>query len=89
MKKYLYLLFILIFFAQSSFAGSINAAAYQTMRAQSYRNNYYRQTQNNRVVPYWQAQSNFATRGRTYQNYANYTRYMNNSYGYNNYRSFR
>lgn len=88
MKKCFYILFILIFFMQTVNAKSINAAAYRTMQAQSYRNNYYRQT---RPMPYWQAQSNYATRGRSYQNYANYSRYMNNamygsSYGYRGYR---
>lgn len=73
MKRYAILLLILIM-ANSAFAGSINAAAYRTMQAQSYRNNYNRQV-NNSTIPYWQMQSNYATRNRidysTYQNYVN------------------
>ena len=56
-------------------ASSINPALYQTMRASSYRNNYNRQV-NNRPMPYWQAQSNYMTRGRVYGNYSNYNNYM-------------
>ena len=94
MKKLFYTLFILIFFAANSFAGSINPALYHTMQAQSYRNNYNRQV-NYRPMPYWQAQSNYAKRGRTYQNYSNYARYMNSvQYSpyrapYGSYRNFR
>ena len=66
------------------YAASINAAAYRTMQAQSYRNNYNRQVQN-RPMPYWQAQSNFSTRGRVYSDYQNYANYNNsvNQYNYN------
>ena len=73
MKKFVFLLLILVF-ANTVQATSINAAAYRTMQMQSYRNNYNRQV-NNRTMPYWQMQSNYATRSRvdysTYQNYVN------------------
>ena len=73
MKKIAFLLLILVF-ANTVQAASINAAAYRTMQMQSYRNNYNRQV-NNRTMPYWQMQSNYATRSRvdysTYQNYVN------------------
>ena len=61
------------------FAGSINPALYQSMRASSYRNNYNRQI-NTQPIPYWQAQSNFTTRNKVYQNYNNYN---NSMYQYN------
>ncbi len=73
MKKIVFLLLVLVF-ANTVQAASINAAAYRTMQMQSYRNNYNRQV-NNRTMPYWQMQSNYATRSRvdysTYQNYVN------------------
>ena len=73
MKKYA-LLFLVLALANAVYAASINAAAYRTMQMQSYRNNYNRQV-NNRTMPYWQMQSNYAKRSRvdysTYQNYVN------------------
>ena len=73
MKKYA-LLFLVLALANAVYAASINAAAYRTMQMQSYRNNYNKQV-NNRTMPYWQLQSNYATRSRvdysTYQNYVN------------------
>lgn len=85
-----YVLFILLsILAPLVSASSINPAVYQTMQASSYRNNYNRQV-NNRPMPYWQAQSNFSTRGRVYNNYSNYNNYMykhNSTVRYNrNYR---
>lgn len=77
MKRFLFLLLILLLFQLTTVARPINTALYQTMQAQSYRNNYNRQV-NHRPMPYWQAQSNYSTRGRVYQNYANYSKYMNN-----------
>ena len=73
MKKFIFL-FLIFTIANTVQAASINAAAYRTMQMQSYRNNYNRQV-NNRTMPYWQMQSNYATRSRvdysTYQNYVN------------------
>lgn len=73
MKKIIFL-FLILAIANTVQAASINAAAYRTMQMQSYRNNYNRQV-NNRTMPYWQMQSNYATRSRvdysTYQNYVN------------------
>ena len=82
MKKYA-LLFLILALANAVYAASINAAAYRTMQMQSYRNNYNRQV-NNRTMPYWQMQSNYATRNRTYTNYQNYSNYENavNQYNY-------
>ena len=79
MKKTVALFFISLLLSPIVFASSINPALYQTMRASSYRNNYNRQI-DNRPIPYWQAQSNFVTRNRTYQNYSNYN---NSLYQYN------
>ena len=66
------------------YASSINPALYQTMRASSYRNNYNRQV-NNRPIPYWQAQSNYGTRNRVYNNYSNYNNSMYKHYSSVNY----
>ena len=71
MKYLVIVLFMGIMINQTVFAGSINPAAYRTMQAQSYRRNY-RANVNNQVMPYWQAQSNYSTRNRVYQNYAHY-----------------
>ena len=80
MKTKLILLFILFLISNSAFASSINPAVYQSMRASAYRNNYNR-NMNNRVVPYWRAQSNYSTRDRLYHGYSNYNNYVNQ---YNN-----
>ncbi len=85
MKKTILTIFIILMFSLSVSAKPINTALYQTMQAQSYRNNYNRQV-NYRPIPYWQAQSNYATRNRYYQNQANYSRYMN-SVQYSPYRA--
>lgn len=85
MKIKVLLMFLLLFLLNSAEARSINTALYQTMQAQSYRNNYNRQI-NYRPMPYWQAQSNYATRNRNFQNNANYSRYMN-SVQYSPYRA--
>ena len=66
-------------------AKSINTALYQTMQAQSYRNNYNRQV-NYRPMPYWQSRSNYSTGNRNFQNQSNYSRYMN-SVQYSPYRA--
>ena len=76
MRKSTVLIVLLIFMSMS---GSINPALYQTMRASSYRSNYNRQV-NSAPMPYWQAQSNYTTRGRVYRNYSNYNNYR---YQYN------
>lgn len=65
MNKKFIILLVLILLPQA-FAGSINPAVYKTMSAQSYASNYNRQTANS-TMPYWQAQSNFATRNRVYR----------------------
>ena len=70
MHKYIFIFVVLISFIQVSYAGSINQAAYRTMQAQSYRNNYRRNV--SPVIPYWQAQSNYSTRNRLYRNYSHY-----------------
>ena len=79
MKKILILLFIFLT-CNLTYADSINPYAYKTMTMQSYRNNYNRQV-NNKPVPYWQAQSNYATRNRMYNSYSNYSNVQSN---YNN-----
>lgn len=88
MKK-IVLITVFLILLQPVFSSSINNKVYKTMQASSYRNNYNRQI-DNRVVPYWQAQSNYSTRNRIYQNYSNYN---NNIYNYtnvrNNYRGYR
>ena len=78
MKKLL--IIFVVMFLMPAYASSINPALYQTMRASSYRNNYNRQIRN-KPMPYWQAQSNFTTRNRTYHNYSNYNNalYQHNS----------
>ena len=75
MKSRLALLFLILFISGYVEANSINPAVYRTMQAQSYRRNY-RSNVNNQVVPYWQAQSNYATRNRVYQNYSHYDNVM-------------
>ena len=89
MKKFVILFFITFLISPITLASSINPALYQTMRASSYRNNYNRQIRT-QPMPYWQAQSNYMTRNRTYQNYSNYNNALyqhNSSVRYN--RSFR
>lgn len=84
--KYLVSVFVFVLImSQTAFAGSINPAVYQTMQAQSYRRNY-RANINNQVIPYWQAQSNFSTRNRVYQNYSHYD---NTLQQYNSYKMYR
>ena len=79
MKK-LVILFMILLLNGVVYADSINPYAYKTMTAQSYRNNYNRQV-NYKPMPYWQAQSNFATRNRMYNSYSNYSNIQSN---YNN-----
>lgn len=76
MKKVISLI-LLYLICSPVFADSINPYVYKTMTNQSYRNNYNRQV-NNKTIPYWQRQSNFATRSRGYTNYS----------GYNNFNSY-
>ena len=64
MKKLFSVLTLIIMTVNAVQAGSINQAAYKTMSGQSYRENYRLNTQ---PAPYWQTQSNPATR----QNYIN------------------
>lgn len=80
MKYWISILFLLFSFINIVYADSINPYAYKTMTTQSYRNNYNRQV-NYKPVPYWQAQSNYATRNRMYNNYSNYSNIQSN---YNN-----
>lgn len=68
MIKNIVIAFLCLIVFNSVEAKPINAAAYRTMQAQSYRANYNRQVRN-RPMPYWQAQSNFSTRNRVYSNY--------------------
>ena len=78
MNKFV-LLFIILTFGNVTYADSINPYAYKTMTSQSYRNNYNRQV-NYKPMPYWQAQSNYATRNRTYSSYSNYSNTQSNYY---------
>lgn len=80
MKNFVILLVALIL-SGAAYASSINPYAYKTMTTQSYRNNYNRQV-NNKPIPYWQAQSNYATRNRVYNSYSNYSNVQSN---YNQY----
>ncbi len=84
--KHFFLFALLITLVIPVNANSINAAAYRTIQAQSYRNNYRRQVH---PMPYWQTQANYTTRGRIYQNYQNYSHYMNNAMYGNQYRGYR
>ena len=90
MKKVIFILSVIIYVSIVSCAAApINNAVYHSMRAASYRNNYNSQV-NNRVIPYWQAQSNYSTRNRIYSDYSHYN---SNIYNYtnvrNNYRGYR
>lgn len=76
MKK-LFVLLLVLLFCNAAYCASINPYAYKTMTTQSYRNNYNRQV-NYKPVPYWQAQSNFATRNRMYNSYSNYNNVQSN-----------
>ena len=75
MKIKIILLLIISFLSGSVYAKAINPSLYRSMSANAYRNNYNRQV-TNRVVPYWQAQANYSTRNRLYQNYSSYNNYM-------------
>ncbi len=79
MNKRAIIIFTILALTNAVYAGSINAAAYRTMQAQSYRNNYNRQV-NSKPMPYWQMQSNYSTRNRV-----DYSTYNNsiNQYNYN------
>lgn len=83
MRK-LAILFFILAFCNTVYAASINAAAYRTMQMQSYQRNYAKRQSSAQAMPYWQAQSNYATRNRTYTNYQNYSNYQNavNQYNY-------
>lgn len=82
MKKYLFVISILLFINNFSFATSINPVAYRANQIQAYQQNLHRQRQQTRQIPYWQAQSNYSTRNRVYTNYSNY---VNNQSNYNQY----
>ncbi len=71
MPKLIIFILVLFFIVPESQASSINPAAYRTMQMQSYSNNY-RRNARGQVIPYWRAQSNYATRNRVYRNYAQY-----------------
>ena len=79
MKKSFLIFILLLFIVSPVSAASINAAAYKTMQARSYRDNYNRQTG---VTPYWKLQSNYATRNRMYNSYSNYNNSVN-QFNYN------
>lgn len=79
MNKLVIIILALLALTNTVYAAPINAAAYRTMQAQSYRNNYNRQV-NNKPTPYWQMQSNYSTRNRVdYSTYSNSV----NQYNYN------
>ena len=80
MKKIILTIIAIFIFLLPSYAASINAAAYKTMQAKSYRDNYNRQTSG--VTPYWKLQSNYATRNRMYNSYSNYNNSVN-QFNYN------
>ena len=82
MKKYMVLL-LTFMLCDAVFSASINPYVYKTMSTQSYRNNYRRQV-NHKPVPYWQAQSDYTTRGRMYNGYSDYSN-VQSSYGSSNY----
>ena len=78
MKKIILTFIIFLFFITLPSSAKINTALYNSMSAQSYRNNYYRQT-SNKQVPYWQAQANYTTRNRMYSDYSSFQQSVNNS----------
>ena len=82
MKKFLLTILFNIFLINISYAASINPVAYRANQIQAYQQNLYRQRQQTRQVPYWQAQSNYSTRNRVYSNYSNYANTQSN---YNQY----
>lgn len=73
MKRYIITLLILVV-CGAVYAASINPAAYRTMQQQAYQNRYRQQTQV-KQIPYWQAQSNYTTRNKIYNNNTNQTQY--------------
>jgi len=77
MNKLLVFIVFMLISISHVFAGSINPAVYKTMSEQSYRTNYNRQLRTN-PNSYWRTQSDFRTRNRTFQNYNDYSRHMNN-----------
>ena len=83
MKRIIIILSALLLFNGFVYAKQFNSSVYKPMYAQSYRNNYNRQI--NQPIPYWQAQSNYATRNRYYSNYQNSLLFNNsvNQYNYN------
>ena len=84
MKRVVTVILMMLILGGVAYAKPINSNVYKTMSAPAYRSNYNRQV-NNAPMPYWQAQSNFATRNRYYSNYQNNTMYNNsvNQYNYN------
>lgn len=81
MKKIIILILLLTILIPA-YAGSINPAIYTTFQKQSYRSNYNNQV-NRRMMPYWQAQSNYTTRNRIYSDYRSYNNYTNTMRQYN------
>ena len=79
MKIFLTLI-TLIIFSTDVFAVSINAAAYRTMKMQTYQRQQNRARMRQRQTPYWQAQSNYQTRNKMYTSYPS-SRYNINQYG--------
>ena len=73
-KRLTFILLTYFCFIISAEADSINPAVYKNMRTTVYRSPYNRNVTNS-VVPYWQAQSNYMTRGNLYRNYSDYYRY--------------
>ncbi len=82
MKKIYFIIFFYIFFSNSSDATSINPIAYRANQIHAYQQNIYRQQQQTKQIPYWQAQSNYSTRNKVYSNYSNY---VNTQSNYNQY----
>lgn len=82
MKKVCLIVLILSLVSNISIAASINPVAYRANQIQAYQQNAYRQRQQTRQVPYWQAQSNYSTRNKVYSNYSNY---VNTQSNYNQY----
>lgn len=82
MKKFALLILFYILEVNISYGASINPVAYRANQIQAYQQNLYRQRQQTRQVPYWQAQSNYSTRNKVYSNYSNY---VNTQSNYNQY----
>ena len=82
MRKYIVVILVLISLVQTAYSSSINPVAYRAMQMQSYRSRY---NTNAGPVPYWKAQSNYATRNRVYGDYSQYDSAVQR---YNNYTQY-